>query len=89
MYGWVVDKDHLDNKDVSVLGPRGISKKLESALMAGEGKAFRMFDDDNELYFSGRIIGDFDGFEPLDDYGEPGFGCTDIRYIENGNWESL
>jgi hypothetical protein len=37
-----------------------------------------MYDDDSELYYAGKIWGDFDGFEPLDDFGMPNGGCTQI-----------
>ena len=50
-----------------------------------------MFDDDGELYFEGRS-NDCDSeraFAPLDDFGMPDSGCTDIQYIHNGKWESL
>jgi hypothetical protein len=38
-----------------------------------------MFDGDGELYYSGTIWGDFDGFEPLDDFGTPSAGCIEIK----------
>lgn len=60
-------------------------------LKAGEGQRFRMYDDDGELYYDGRIVGDYDGFEPLDDFGMPNVGCTNIRYLNanTGAWETL
>lgn len=96
-YGWIITRDHLaDDSDdfpgscVGISGPSDLSDDMASELKAGKGKAFRMYDDDGELYVSGRIIGEFDGFEPLDDYGVGGLGATDIRYREgNGPWVSL
>ena len=41
-------------------------------------KAWKMYDDDNILYYSGVIYGDYTGFEPLDDYGTPYAGCSEI-----------
>jgi|TARA_R100001530_G_scaffold110783_3_gene78010 hypothetical protein len=38
-----------------------------------------MFDDDGVLYYAGLIWGDYDGFEPLDDFGMPNAGCTEIQ----------
>jgi len=64
-------------------------QELQQELKSGKGKKFQMFDDDGIRYYSGRIIGDYQGFEPLDDYGTPNAGCTDIKYFENGKWESL
>ena len=39
---------------------------------------------------AGKIWGDFDGFEPLDDFGEPNAGCTEIRLRDsNGIFRTL
>jgi hypothetical protein len=54
------------------------------------GERFRMKDDDGQVYYHGRIAGDYDGFEPLDDFGAPNAGCTSIEYRgTNGGWEQL
>jgi len=49
---------------------------------------FRMLDDDNMVYYVG-YSNDSSSFQPLDDFGMPNAGCTDIQYLENGKWESL
>jgi hypothetical protein len=48
---------------------------------------FRLFDGDNMLYFEGLSDKNF-SFEPLDDemYNS---GCTEIKYLNNGIWETL
>jgi len=38
---------------------------------------------DSELYYEGYLVGG-DDFEPLDDFGMPDAGATEIRY--NGEW---
>jgi hypothetical protein len=49
-----------------------------------------MYDDDGKLYYAGTIWGDYDGFEPLDDFGMPNAGCTSIEYKNDaGTWEVL
>lgn len=89
-YAWVITQDHLDNPgDRGKSGPRGPADHLSIMLMAGHGKDFRMYDDDGELYYSGTIVGDYDGFEPLDDFGMPNAGCTSIAYKDNGKWVTL
>lgn len=94
-YGWLITKDHIGKGDDScegVAGPRGIAPALHEKLKQGEGIPFKMHDDDDELYFEGRIIGDHDGFEPLDDFGMPNAGCTMIYYEDtpgSGRWEVL
>ena len=57
--------------------------------------AFKMYDDDGELYYSGYLywdgeIDDPDEHQiagPLDDYGMPGSGCTRITYHRKPEWE--
>lgn len=98
-YGWIITKDHLaesgDAGDAGSNGPRDISDKMEADLIAGKGKAFRIYDDDGELYYSGKLIGDWRdataGFGPLDDFGTPNAGATEIRYYnpDTKKWETL
>lgn len=58
-----------------------------------KGKKFRLLDDDGNIYFYGKCLTDFgeNAFNPLDRFGGPGYGCTDIQYknAETGEWESL
>ena len=88
--GWIVTKDHLDNREVTVIGPRGCSL-TEDELR--KGHPFKMFDDDGELYYTGFLVGDKDseeGLMPLDHYWTPNAGCTYIQYkTKNGKWETL
>lgn len=85
MYGWIITQDFTEDigskySAVGRMGPADISKKHEIMLNAGQGELFLMKDDDGEIYYHGRIVGDYDGFEPLDDFGMPNAGCTDIHY---------
>ena len=89
-YGWIITDDYISAdlgsvdfaacNAVNLLGPRNIAPEAREALADGGGDVFRMKDDDDEIYYKGRIVGDFDGFEPLDNYGTPGSGCTSIEY---------
>lgn len=81
--------------------------KLDAAIKRGRTHAaefpdvewFRMYDDDGELYYTGVRTGDAgpwaeDGFEPLDDFGTPNAGATEIRYLnttytDTEKWETL
>jgi len=104
-YGWIIDTDHMPDKDApegtnlnakGVTGPHNISPSIESRLTAGEGRTFKMKDDDGELYYTGRIItpkdeeqGEMD-FAPLDDFGKPNAGATEIHYQrDDGTWYEL
>ena len=76
-YAWVITKDIIGNGEHDGLsGPNGAW--VPRATMEREGRRFKMFDDDGELYFEGFLLGG-NGFEPLDDYGTPGAGCTRIE----------
>lgn len=93
-HGWIVTFDHLENSDVSIVGPRGIDADIRSSLEAGAGEDFRMYDDDGELYYAGRFLALTDAhpesqFSPLDDYGMPNAGCTEIRYKSGAEWKTL
>lgn len=104
-YAWVVDKDHLADEGeepgtlagnaATITGPGGAPAGLLAKLAAGEGRRFRLYDDDGELYYDGRIIsiegaGSEDDFGPLDDFGMGNAGCTSIQYKnDQGKWETL
>lgn len=53
---------------------------------------FRLLDDEGEVYFHGVSTSNNDSkaFQPLDDFGCPGYGCTMIEYKDGfGNWKAL
>mgnify|MGYP003138978849 CR=1 FL=1 len=41
-------------------------------------QSFVLRDDDGEVYCKGTLYGNWYGFEPLDDYGTPSLGATEI-----------
>ena len=96
-YGWIITKDHQTPVKIpgvysgpNVMGPSWLTDDMEARLKKGEGEAFKMYDDDMELYYTGKILGDFEGFEPLDDYGTPNSGAVHIKYKgKSGKWEFL
>ena len=97
-YGWIITKDNVTNgieglkTRVGMLGPRDLSEEMSDRLKNGEGAKFRMKDDDGNIYYYGRLVGDEDsedGFGPLDDLGRPDAGATSIEYYKNGKWEVL
>lgn len=73
-YNWTITRDYIGSgAETGLTGPFNKSRHTENET------EFRMYDDDGELYYAGKIRGDFDGFEPLDDFGMPNAGCTEIR----------
>lgn len=94
-YGWLITKDHVsDGDDERVFGPRN-SAFNPKYIMDHPGKqAFKMYDDDGELYYEGFIVieeddGELD-FAPLDEFGMPNAGATEIHYQnKQGEWKPL
>lgn len=73
-YNWTITRDYIDSgAEDGLTGPRNKSRHTANET------AFKMYDGDGELYYAGKIWGDFEGFEPLDDFGMPNAGCTEIK----------
>lgn len=89
-YRWVItrDRDHERYPEgksaVGVSGPYAASETVTA-----NATKWTLWDDDGDCIYEGMIYGDFDGFEPLDDYGMPNFGCTAIKmpHHETGKME--
>jgi len=92
-YGWIIDHDVVSPKDeeneAGVMGPHNISDAMTAELKAGEGKLWVIKDDDDIVYYIGRVILPPDDDEPWDetpefgplwDYGTPNAGATSIHY---------
>jgi hypothetical protein len=103
-YGWVitVDKNADELEPVGtnsnakgMMGPSNIPEDLRLRLEQGEGITFKMYDDDGNLYYIGRIItngeNDEQLFAPLDDFGMPNAGATEIKYksATTNEWETI
>ncbi len=89
MYAWIITKDHLEEEgsedsSVGVIGPRDATPEQVADLQAGRGAAFRMYDGDGKLYYSGRAVWDEPTEEahvgPLVDYGYPNAGAVRITW---------
>jgi hypothetical protein len=103
IYAWIIDTDHIDaGHDNGTIGPRNVSPLMEQALKSSKmhGIRFKLYDDDGELYYSGRILLDLsdpdqhqgdEQFAPLDDFGMPNAGCTSIHYqnTETKKWDAI
>ena len=94
-YGWIIDDDKVtsggpgDRDDNGTMGPGAITPDHQAALKAGEGEKWKAYDDDGEHYYTGRIVGEYDGFEPLEDFAMPNAGAVEIKYLHDGQWRSL
>ena len=76
-YTWCITRDYIGNgAETGVAGPFNKSRHTANET------AFKMYDDDGVLYYTGMLWGDFEGFEPLDDFGTPNAGCTEIKLMD-------
>lgn len=75
-YYWRITRVYEDGlgDEVGISGPRGCDANLKS-----NPAIFTMYDDDDNCYYQGMIYGNYDGFEPLYDFGMPNAGCTYIK----------
>jgi len=86
-YGWLIYESRIEGDGsefgkptaIEVVGPSGISDENDQSLKDGKGDEFELYDDDRMLYYKGRIIGDYIGFEPLDDFGTPNAGAAHVK----------
>jgi len=70
-YYWIITEDIIEENLVGV--------RCGDKTITDNKATFELFDGDGELYAKGVIFGEYDGFEPLDDYGMPSLGCTEIK----------
>ncbi len=87
-YTWIVTRDTVlgDSSDaVGKIGPRGAENRARFDMIIIHGEHFRLLNDAGETQFTGYILGDFEGREPLDDYGVEN-GCSRIEYEQEGEW---
>lgn len=96
-YAWVITYDHLNHMAINIVGPHNATDDQLEILAHPRRNAdklarFRIYDDDRELYFSGYFLGDSEAeeaFRPLDDFGAPDSGATEIQYLRGETWETL
>ena len=90
-YTWVVTKDSIvgdSSEAVGKIGPSGAKNRARFDVVILKGEHFRLLDAKGRAQFSGYIIGDFGGVEPLQDYGRDN-GCVAIEYERDGEWVPL
>ena len=79
-YRWIITWDEINNGEYA--GTQGPSEYDPD--MLDHPSTFDLYDDDGIHYAGGVIFGEYTGFEPLDDFGTPDWGCTAIKL--NGEW---
>ena len=99
---WIIDNDLVGGEDKGVMGPRNMDDALVAELKESKknGIRFQMWSDDNEHYYTGRIVVEGHAqddtnlseefYAPLDHFGRPNAGCTMIKYKDaKGEWSVL
>ena len=100
---WTITKDHIaeagakpatNANAVGLYGPRTASMTAEEILANEHSLDFRILFDGGELCYEGKCFLPEglteDAFGPLDDFGGPNAGATDIQYRnEKDVWETL
>lgn len=102
---WAITVDHNAKPDtkpatnenaVGMFGPRRATMTAEEIIAHPDSKRFRIADDDGNAVYEGLCYLPEglteDAFGPLDDFGQPNAGATEIWYwsAENGGqWEQL
>ena len=77
-YRWKIDKDYLDPEKpnaVGMEGPRDLDENIKS-----NPQGFTLYDDDDNAYYHGWLYGDYEGFEPVDDFGLGYAGAVHIKF---------
>jgi hypothetical protein len=90
-YTWIVTRDTIlgdSSEAVGKIGPSGSTNRAPFDSVIIHGEHFRMLNDAGEVQFSGYILGQYRGNEPLDDYGAKN-GCAFIEFEQEGHWVSL
>jgi hypothetical protein len=90
-YTWIVTRDTIlgdSSEAVGKIGPSGSSNRAPFDSVIIHGEHFRMLNAAGEVQFSGYILGQYQGSEPLDDYGSEN-GCAFIEFEQEGTWVSL
>ncbi len=87
MAQWKITKDNIstpdEGSDVGTCGPSTFKADVEMP------HKFRLRDDDGIIYYYGFCSEDGD-FSPLDDFGMPNAGATEIQYKSpTGDYETL
>lgn len=68
-------------------GDQAFLEKEQQARTAEMSYSFKMYDDDGNLYCEG-YSNENNSFDPLDEFGSE-LGCTEIRYLKNGQYVRL
>jgi hypothetical protein len=90
-YTWIVTNDELEGNEsgaVGQIGPPGDKHCFRFNQVITAGQEFRLVTSDGRVKYSGFILGEYRGHEPLQEYGLH-FGCCAIQYKSRGQWRTV
>ena len=76
-YRWIVTQDYMPDPKYPRIGIEG-PRELDLSIIANPVN-WVTYDDDHNPVYGGIMWGDWEGFEPLDDFGTGDAGCTGIK----------
>jgi hypothetical protein len=81
---WETGRVEAVKLDPPIVGPRDCDPNAKLTTR------FRLYGDDGDLVLSGMMSDDCE-FDPLDDYGGPSYGCTELRFYDTSQkrWITL
>lgn len=97
--GWIITRDYIawdgepegtNLNAKGVVGPRTYNGATDTTALPIK---FKLYDDDGELYYDGRMnedaMAEFGEGDPLYCFGLPNAGATTLKYNEDGEWKVL
>ena len=87
-HAWVITDDSgNDDPSESMVrrGPAGTSLAFPTPRVVSDGERFRLLDPAGRVRFRGKLLGQFHGTEPLEEFGRQ-HGCCDIEIERDGRW---
>lgn len=87
-YQWILVSDQLNGNTgerAVKICERGFAQQVRVETVVSRGRQFRLRNPRGEVCYTGYIVGEFQGPEPLEDYGRD-VGCVGIDYERDGLW---
>ena len=89
--GWIIERNVWQNKDADITGPR--TYVAEDDTHSDLTIKFRLYDDDGNLYFTGRMneasLDEYGMSDPLYNYGYPDSGAVRLDILQDGKWTTV
>ena len=79
-YRWIITRDRFQEEYPDHGGSVGTEGPLWAVASTKSNPVeFSLWDDDDNCMAEGMLYGNYDGFEPLDDFGAWNWGCTYVK----------